>query len=114
MMTHRLAQLAVLIAGLGASASGFAAMEPFTVRNFRVEGAQRIAEGTIYNYLPINIGDSVDEQRTREAVRALFQTGFFQDVEPRKDGDPLVIFVLERPTDAESQCPGNQVIKVDD
>src|SRR5437762_14336606 len=96
MMTHRLAQLAVLIAGLGASASGFAAMEPFTVRNFRVEGAQRIAEGTIYNYLPINIGDTVTEQRLREALRALFQPGFFQDVEFRRDGDTLMIVVLER------------------
>ena len=91
MMTQRLARLAILVAGLGASVSGFAAMEPFTVRNFRVEGAQRIAEGTIYNYLPINIGDTVTEQRLREAGRAIFQTGFFQDFEFRRDGETLVI-----------------------
>jgi len=114
MMTHRLVQLAVLIAGLGASVSGFAAIEPFTVRNFRVEGAQRIAEGTIYNYLPINIGDTVTEQRLREAGRAIFQTGFFQDFEFRRDGDTLVIVVLERPSIQEFTFKGNKDIKDDD
>ena len=114
MMIHRLVQLAVLIAGLGVSVSGFAAMEPFTVRNFRVEGAQRIAEGTIYNYLPINIGDTVTEQRLREALRALFQTGFFQDFEFRRDGDTLVIVVLERPSIQEFTFKGNKDIKDDD
>jgi outer membrane protein insertion porin family len=110
----RWARLAAALAGLAATVSAHAAFAPFVVRNFRVEGAQRIAEGTIYNYLPINIGDRVDEQRTREAIRALFQTGFFQDVEIRKDGDTLVIFVLERPTIAEFKFSGNKDIKDDD
>jgi len=114
MSVRRLAHLAAALAGLAAALSARAAFDPFVVRNFRVEGAQRIAEGTIYNYLPINIGDSVDEQRTREALRALFQTGFFQDVELRKDGDTLVIFVLERPTIAEFKFSGNKDIKDDD
>jgi outer membrane protein insertion porin family len=114
MMIQRLAQLAILIAGLGASAAGFAAIEPFVVRNFRVEGAQRIAEGTIYNYLPINIGDTVNEQRLREAGRAIFQTGFFQDFEFRRDGDTLVIVVLERPSIQEFTFKGNKDIKDDD
>jgi outer membrane protein insertion porin family len=110
----RWAQLAAALAGLAAAIAAHAAITPFVVRNFRVEGAQRIAEGTIYNYLPINIGDTVDEQRVREAIRALFQTGFFQDVEVRKDGDTLVIFVLERPTIAEFKFSGNKDIKDDD
>ncbi len=114
MMIQRLAQLAVLIAGLGVSAAGFAAFEPFVVRNFRVEGAQRIAEGTIYNYLPINIGDTVTEQRLREAGRAIFETGFFQDFEFRRDGDTLVIVVLERPSIQEFTFKGNKDIKDDD
>ena len=114
MMTQRLARLAILVAGLGASVSGFAAMEPFTVRNFRVEGAQRIAEGTIYNYLPINIGDTVTEQRLREAGRAIFQTGFFQDFEFRRDGETLVIVVLERPSIQEFKFDGNKDIKKED
>jgi outer membrane protein insertion porin family len=114
MTIQRLVQLAVLIASLGVSAAGFAAFEPFVVRNFRVEGAQRIAEGTIYNYLPINIGDTVTEQRLREAGRALFMTGFFQDFEFRRDGDTLVIVVLERPSIQEFTFKGNKDIKDED
>ena len=110
----RLLKLSLLIIGIAASAASYAAFQPFVVRNFRVEGAQRISEGTIYNYLPINIGDTVDEQRLREAGRALFQTGFFQDFEFRKDGDTLVIVVLERPSIQEFTFSGNKDIKDDD
>jgi outer membrane protein insertion porin family len=88
--------------------------DPWVVRNFRVEGAQRISEGTIYNYLPINIGDTIDDQRQREAFRALFDTGFFQDMELRRDGDTLVIVVLERPTIEEFTFEGNKDIKDED
>ena len=110
----RWVRLLAALSSLAATLSAHAAFEPWVVRNFRVEGAQRIAEGTIYNYLPINIGDTVDEQRLREASRALFQTGFFQDFEFRKDGDTLVIVVLERPTIAEFKFSGNKDIKDDD
>jgi outer membrane protein insertion porin family len=110
----RMAKLALALAGLTASFASHAAFAPFVVRNFRVEGAQRIAEGTIYNYLPINIGDTVDEQRLREAGRAIFQTGFFQDFEFRKDGDTLVIVVLERPSIQEFTFSGNKDIKDED
>jgi len=114
MMIPRLTQLAVLMAAVGVTATVRAEFEPFVVRNFRVEGAQRIAEGTIYNYLPINIGDTVNEQRLREAGRAIFQTGFFQDFEFRRDGDTLVIVVLERPSILEFTFDGNKDIKDDD
>src|SRR5688572_32150093 len=98
MKIARVAQLAVLGIATWTSATAWAAFEPFVVRNFRVEGDQRIAEGTIYNYLPINIGDTVDERRLREAGRALFETGFFQDFEFRREADTLIIVVLERPS----------------
>ena len=114
MKIMRWLKVALLLAGIAASAVSHAAFQPFVVRNFRVEGAQRISEGTIYNYLPINIGDTVDEQRLREAGRALFQTGFFQDFEFRKDGDTLVIVVLERPSIQEFTFSGNKDIKDDD
>jgi outer membrane protein insertion porin family len=114
MILRRFAGLLLLLAVLGAVTTAVAAIPPFVVRNFSVEGAQRIAEGTIYNYLPINIGDTVDEQRLREAIRALFQTGFFRDVELRKDGDTLVIVVLERPSIQEFTFDGNKDIKDED
>jgi outer membrane protein insertion porin family len=114
MMISRLARCAVALGALSLSSAALAAFDPFVVRNFRVEGAQRIAEGTIYNYLPINIGDTVDQQRLREAGRALFQTGFFQDFEFRQDGDTLVIVVLERPSILEFTFEGNKDIKDED
>jgi outer membrane protein insertion porin family len=114
MAVPRKLKLALAVSGLLASYAGHAAFEPFVVRDFRVEGAQRIAVGTIYNYLPINIGDTVDEQRLREAGRAIFMTGFFQDFEFRRDGDTLVIVVLERPSIQEFTFDGNKDIKDED
>jgi outer membrane protein insertion porin family len=114
MMSSRLVRLVAGAAALWSGLAAHAAFEPFVVRNFRVEGAQRIAEGTIYNYLPINIGDTVNEQRLRESGRALFQTGFFQDFEFRQDGDTLVIVVLERPSILEFTFDGNKDIKDED
>jgi outer membrane protein insertion porin family len=110
----RVAQWALLSVGSWLGTTAWAAFEPFVVRNFRVEGDQRIAEGTIYNYLPINIGDTVDERRLRESTRALFDTGFFQDLEFRRDGDTLVIVVLERPSILEFTFDGNKDIKDED
>jgi outer membrane protein insertion porin family len=104
----------LLAAALLAAAAASAQELPFVVRNFRVEGAQRISEGTIYNYLPINIGDTVDQQRVGEAIRALYATGFFQDVELRREGSTLVIAVLERPSIEEFTFSGNKDIKDDD
>ncbi|HKE96997.1 MAG TPA: POTRA domain-containing protein, partial [Povalibacter sp.] len=70
----------------------------FVVGDIRIEGLQRIAEGTVLNSLPINVGDRLDTRHIQEAIRSLFATGFFQDVELRRDGDTLVIAVLERPS----------------
>jgi outer membrane protein insertion porin family len=97
------------------SASAFAQEGPtFTVGDIRVEGLQRVTEGTVYNYLPINIGDTLSAQRVREAVRALFDTGFFQDVEIRRDGNTLIVVVNERPTIESFEVKGNKEIKTED
>ena len=112
-MTIKQITRALFLATLMASGSSHG-FDEFVVRNFRVEGAQRISEGTIYNYLPINIGDMVNDQRGREAIRAIYETGFFQDVELRKDGNTLVIAVLERPSIVEFTFSGNKDIKDED
>ena len=88
--------------------------EPFTVKKIEIEGLQRISEGTLYDYLPVNIGDTLDASRVREAVRALYKTGFFRDVDLRRDGDALVIAVKERPSIAHFSVTGNKLIKSDD
>ncbi|HET7811874.1 MAG TPA: outer membrane protein assembly factor BamA [Steroidobacteraceae bacterium] len=86
----------------------------FTVGDIRVEGLQRVSEGTVFNYLPINIGDMLSAQRVREAVRALYDTGFFRDVEMRRDGNVLIVVVNERPTIESFEVKGNKDIKTED
>src|SRR6202163_2156776 len=86
----------------------------FTVGDIRVEGLQRVSEGTVYNYLPVNIGDHLNAQRVREAIRALYATGFFRDVQLRRDGSTLVVVVLERPSIESFEITGNKDIKTED
>ena len=86
----------------------------FTVGDIRIEGLQRITEGTVYNYLPVNIGDRLDNRRVDEALRALYATGFFRDVEIRRDGGTLVVAVLERPSIESFTITGNKDIKTED
>jgi outer membrane protein insertion porin family len=86
----------------------------FTVSNIRLEGLQRISEGTVYNYLPVNIGDRLDERKTAEALKQLFATGFFRDVEMRREGTTLVIAVLERPSIESFEIKGNKDIKTEE
>jgi outer membrane protein insertion porin family len=86
----------------------------FRVGEIKVEGLQRISEGTVYNYLPVNIGDQLNSQRVREAVRALYQTGFFRDVQLRRDGSTLIVAVLERPSIESFEITGNKEIKTED
>jgi outer membrane protein insertion porin family len=73
------------------------AFEPFVVRDIRVEGIQRIEAGTVFNYLPLKVGDTVTQEKASAAIKALYGTGFFKDVRLERDGDILVVFVEERP-----------------
>jgi outer membrane protein insertion porin family len=91
-----------------------AATADFTVSNIKLEGLQRISEGTVYNYLPVNIGDHLTPQRLREALRALYATGFFRDVELRRDGTTLIVAVAERPSLESVDIKGNKDIKTED
>src|SRR5690606_34003804 len=90
------------------------AEQGFVVGDIRIEGLQRISEGTVYNYLPVNIGDRLDERRIAESMRALYATGFFRDVEMRRDGGTLVVAVVERPSIESFEIKGNKDIKTED
>jgi outer membrane protein insertion porin family len=94
----------------------FAQSDPgaFTVGDIRIEGLQRISEGTVFNYLPVNIGDRLDSRRVEEALRSLYSTGFFRDVELRRDGGTLIVVVLERPSIESFTIDGNKDIKTED
>ncbi len=86
----------------------------FVVRDIQVEGLQRISAGTVFNYLPVQVGSTVSEKDYPEIIRALFKTGFFTDVNLERKGDVLVVTVTERPAIAEVKITGNSDISTDD
>ncbi len=88
--------------------------EAFTISDIRIEGLQRISAGTVFNYLPTKVGDRVDSKRTPELIRALYQTGFFKDVQLERDENVLVIFVAERPAVSTIELTGNSDLKSED
>jgi outer membrane protein insertion porin family len=90
------------------------AQSSFVVRDMRVEGLQRISEGTVFNYLPINVGDTVDSERIKEAMKALYSQALFDDIEMRRDDDTLIIAVRERPSIENFTIDGNKDIKTED
>jgi len=106
--------VALAIQSWGTAARAQGAQDTFTVGDIRIEGLQRISEGTVFNYLPVNIGDHLDGQRIGEAMRALYATGFFRDVELRRDGNILLVVVVERPSIAKFEIKGNKDIKTED
>ncbi|MDH3980075.1 MAG: outer membrane protein assembly factor BamA [Gammaproteobacteria bacterium] len=90
------------------------AFEPFSVEDIRVEGLQRISAGTVFNYLPVKIGQTMDTAASVEAITALFKTGFFDDVFMERDGGVLVIFVKERAAISSIKLEGNQDLATDE
>ncbi len=95
-------------------ASPIAEASSFIVEDIQVRGLQRISAGTVYNYLPINIGERFAEEKQAEAVRALFNTGFFKDISLEREGSTLVVNVVERPSVAKIVIEGNKDIKKED
>jgi outer membrane protein insertion porin family len=89
------------------------AAEPFVVRDIRVEGAQRTEAGTIFSYLPIKVGDRVNDEKIAEAVKVLYSTGFFRDVRFERQGDVLIVSVQERPTISSLTFVGNKEFDTD-
>ena len=89
------------------------AVEPFTVRDIRVEGLQRVEAGTIFASLPVRVGDSYDDQKAAAAIQALFALGLFKDVRIEVSGDVLVVIVEERPTVADVDFSGNKEFEKD-
>ena len=98
---------------LSANVAAFA-LEPFIVSDIKVEGLQKIAIGTVFNYLPVKVGDQVDDEIAKQSVRALFKTGFFRDVQLEQEGTVLIVKVAERPSIASIDYVGNREIKDDD
>src|SRR5262245_63307653 len=89
------------------------AIEPFVIKDIRVEGIQRTEAGTIFSYLPAKVGDTMTDERAAQAIRSLFATGFFRDVSLERDGDVLVVAVQERPSIAQLDFIGMSAFEKD-
>ena len=82
------------------------AAEPFIIKDIRVEGIQRTEAGTVFSYLPVKVGDTLDDAHSTAALHALFSTGFFKDVQLLAEQGVLVVRVQERPTIASVEING--------
>ena len=110
----RARRLPALVAAFAAAfASSALAFDPFVVRDIRVEGAQRTEAGTVFSYLPIKVGERIDDERASQAVKALYATGFFRDVRLERQGDVLVVVIDERPTISSITFVGNKEFDTD-
>ncbi len=87
--------LPALIAGLFSLPA--MAFQPFTVKDIRVEGIQRTEAGTVFSYLPVKVGDTLNDDKAAQAIKALFATGFFKDVRIDVEGNVMVVVLQERP-----------------
>src|SRR5690554_80369 len=84
------------------------AIDPFVVRDIRVEGIQRTEAGTVFGYLPVKVGETFDDDKASQAIKALYATGFFKDVRIEAEGDVLVVTVEERPSIAGVEFSGTK------
>ncbi|MBK8570317.1 MAG: outer membrane protein assembly factor BamA [Nitrosomonadales bacterium] len=87
-------------------ATSVIAVEPFVVKDIRVEGIQRTEAGTVFSYLPVKVGDKLDDEHAAAAIRALFATGFFKDVRLETQQGVLIVLVRERPSIASIEING--------
>jgi len=98
---------------VSAFAANALAIEPFTVRDIRVEGIQRTEAGTVFNYLPVRVGEVFNDEKAAAAIKALYATGFFKDVRIEAEGDVLVVAVEERPAIAAVDFTGTKEFEKD-
>ncbi len=88
--------------------------EEFIVEDIKVKGLQRISVGTVYNYLPVSVGERFSLDNVAPAIKALFKTGFFKDISLEREGATLIVNVVERPSIAKIVFEGNKDLSKDD
>lgn len=103
----------ILMALLSVSTIG-ATFEAFEIEDIRLIGADRISHGTVFTYLPVEKGDKVSQSNITRSVKSLFRTGYFSDVKIYRDGNVLVVKLVERPAIASIAIDGNKAIKTDE
>jgi outer membrane protein insertion porin family len=111
MNDHKIARWLLLCNFLTGAAWG---VEPFVIDDIRIEGLQRVSAGTVFNYLPVKVGDTFTQKQSAESIKSLFKTGFFKDVRLEQNGNVLIIHVEERPSIASVKLEGNKDIGTED
>ena len=86
------------------------AFETFLVSDIRIVGLQRVSTGSIFNVIPITVGDKIDIRKSSEITRSLFNTEQFDDIQIAKDGNTLIISVVERPSISSIEISGNKAL----
>jgi outer membrane protein insertion porin family len=110
-VTNKKLLAGLLVALLARSVFAF---DPFQIKDIRVEGIQRTEAGTVFSYLPVKVGDTMNDEKAAAAIKALFATGFFKDVRLEIDGQVLVVVLEERPAIASLEFNGLKAFKADD
>ena len=87
--------------------------DEFLVSDIRIIGLQRVSTGSIFNVIPISVGDRIDLRKSSDIVRSLFSTEQFDDIQIGKDGNTLIIIVVERPSISEISISGNKALKTE-
>lgn len=106
-------KIAYLILALQLLFSSAFAQQSFVVQKFVIQGSQRITPATVESYLPIKRGQVLKPSDTAAVVRALYQTGFFERISLAREGNALIINVVERPTIGQLKISGNSVVPTD-
>ncbi|KXS46329.1 MAG: outer membrane protein, partial [Marinobacter sp. T13-3] len=94
-MRRSLLAVAVGLA-LGTTGIDSALADEFTVADIEVEGLQRVSAGSVFSAFPVNIGEQLDETALASAIKELFRSGLFTDVEASREGGVLILTVKER------------------
>lgn len=104
----------VLVALLFSFLTASALADVFVIEDIRIEGLQRVSAGTVFSAMPFKAGDIIDESSVKDITRALFATGYFDDIKVARDGGVLILAMVERPAVSEINFEGNKAIKTDD
>lgn len=88
--------------------------EVFQVEDIRIDGLQRVSSGTVFASMPLSVGDLIDDDTVRRTTRALFRTGYFDDIRISRDGGVFIVAVKERPAIAEITIQGNKALPTEE
>jgi len=108
----KIRMLAIAVAAFFCSTA--MAFDPFVIKDIQINGLNRISLGTAFTYLPLKVGETLDNKKATKALKELYKTGFFEDVKLTAKGEVLLIDVVERPSISSIKIFGNKEINSDD